>query len=185
MEWTSPILSFVDFSLVPQFSKFKWNIWMQNIEVGDLKIAQNYKTPLTVISPSTTCLLLGAGRRPSQGSASVFCFYFWCSEFPELCSVTKPKPGLSLGTKVKILLHHSHWFSLRSSGVGRYWSGKVGYWCFFGFFLFINSSPRLSLYRHIVAIKATIDKQSPNAKLLCLNISNEVEISSFWSWQKI
>ena len=30
-----------------------------------------------------------------------------CSEFPELCSVTKPKLGLSLGTKVKILLHHT------------------------------------------------------------------------------
>ena len=46
-------------------------------------------------------------------------------------------------------------------------------------FSFINSSPRLTLYRHIVAVKATIDKQSPHAKLLCLNISNEVEISSF------
>ena len=56
---------------------------------------------------------------------------------------------------------------------------------FFGFFLFINSSPRLALYRHIVAVKATIDKQSPHAKLLFLNISNEVEISSFCSWQKI
>ena len=29
------------------------------------------------------------------------------SEFPELCSVTKPKLGLSLGTKVKILLHRT------------------------------------------------------------------------------
>ena len=48
-----------------------------------------------------------------------------------------------------------------------------------GVFLFINSSPRIILYRHIVAVKATIDKQSPHAKLLCLNISNEVEISSF------
>ena len=46
-------------------------------------------------------------------------------------------------------------------------------------FFFINSSPPLTLYRHIVAVKATIDKQSPHAKLLCLNISNEVEISSF------
>ena len=50
---------------------------------------------------------------------------------------------------------------------------------FFGSFLFINSSPRLTLYRHIVAVEATIDKQSPHAKLLCLNISNEIEISSF------
>ena len=50
---------------------------------------------------------------------------------------------------------------------------------FFGFFLFINSSPRLTLYRHIVAVKVTIDKQSPHAKLLCLNISNEVEIRRF------
>ena len=49
----------------------------------------------------------------------------------------------------------------------------------FGFFLFINSSLRLTLYRHIVAVKAPINKQSPQAKLLCLSISNEVEISSF------
>ena len=58
-------------------------------------------------------LLLRAGRRPSQ-----VLILFWCSEFPELCSVTKPKLGLSLGTKVKISLHHSHRFSLRLSGVG-------------------------------------------------------------------
>ena len=50
---------------------------------------------------------------------------------------------------------------------------------FWLFFLFINSSPPLTLYRHIVAVKATIDKQSPHTKLLCLNISNEVEISLF------
>ena len=50
---------------------------------------------------------------------------------------------------------------------------------FLDFFLFINSSLALTSYRHIVAVKATIDKQSPHAKLLCLNISNEVEISSF------
>ena len=50
---------------------------------------------------------------------------------------------------------------------------------FFGFFLLINSISRLTLYRHIVAAKATIDMQSPHAKLLCLNISNEVEISPF------
>ena len=49
----------------------------------------------------------------------------------------------------------------------------------FGFFHFINSSLPLTLYSHIVAVKAMIDKQSPYAKLLCLNISNEVEISSF------
>ena len=36
---------------------------------------------------------------------------------------------------------------------------------FFGFFLFILSPPRHTLYRHI-AVKATIDKQSPHAKLL-------------------
>ena len=45
--------------------------------------------------------------------------------------------------------------------------------------LFIHSPQRYTLYRHIVAVKATIDKQSSHAKLLCLNISNEVEISSF------
>ena len=73
--------------------------------------------------------LLGAGRRPSQGAASVFCYLcfllfvfcylcFLCSEFPELCSVTKPKLGLRLGTKVKICCTiDSRW---RSSGVGRY-----------------------------------------------------------------
>ena len=47
----------------------------------------------------TFVLLLGAGRRPSQGSASVFCYYYFlcflCSEFParvrlqSLNSVTK------------------------------------------------------------------------------------------------
>ena len=47
---------------------------------------------------------------------------------------------------------------------------------FWLFFHSINSSPRLTLYRHIVAVKAMIDKQSPRAKLLCLNISNEVEM---------
>ena len=45
-------------------------------------------------------LLLGAGRRPRQGSASVFCYYYYflcflCSEFParlqSLNSVTKPE----------------------------------------------------------------------------------------------
>ena len=29
-----------------------------------------------------TFSLLGAGRRPSQGFASVFWFHFWCSESP-------------------------------------------------------------------------------------------------------
>ena len=92
------------------------------------------------------------------------------------CSATKPKLGLSLGTKVKICCTiDSRW---RSSGVGRYWLGRLDIdVC--GFFLLINSSPRLTLNKHIVAAKATIDKQSPHAKLLCLNISNEVEISSF------
>ena len=50
---------------------------------------------------------------------------------------------------------------------------------FLAFFLYINSSPPHTLYRHIVAVKATIDKQSPHTKLLRLNISNEVEISPF------
>ena len=63
---------------------------------------------------------------------------FWIS-----CAVTKPKLGLSLGTKVKILLHHSHRFALHSSGVGRYWSGKVEYWCFLAFFLFLLCSDPL------------------------------------------
>ena len=36
---------------------------------------------------------------------------------------------------------------------------------FFGFFLLINSSSRLTLYRHIVAVRATIDMQSPHAVL--------------------
>ena len=53
-------------------------------------------------------LLLGAVKRPIQGFASVFCYYylyFLCFKFPELCSVTKPKLGLSLGTKSGNLLH--------------------------------------------------------------------------------
>ena len=59
--------------------------------------------------PTAPFFLLGAVRRPSQGFASVFCYYylcFLCSKFPELCSVTKPKLGLSLGTKSENLLHH-------------------------------------------------------------------------------
>ena len=36
---------------------------------------------------------------------------------------------------------------------------------FFGFFLLINSSPHLTLYGHIVAVKATIDMQSPQYRL--------------------
>ena len=51
----------------------------------------------------------------------------------------------------------------------------------FWLFSFLLNRPRNLhlIYRHIVAVKATIDKQSPHAKLLCLNIPNEVEISSF------
>ena len=60
---------------------------------------------------------------------------FWISY-----AVTKPKLRLSLDTKKKSLLHHSHRFSLHSRGVGSYWSGKVGYWCFLAFFLFILCS---------------------------------------------
>ena len=68
-------------------------------------------------------LLLGAGRRPSQGFASVFS-YFSGPEgarvkvsplfFRIICGVLNFLSGykaktriLSLGTKVKILLHHS------------------------------------------------------------------------------
>ena len=52
---------------------------------------------------------------------------------------------------------------------------------FFGFFLFINSSARYTsvIQTHRFVVKATIDGKSPHAKLLCLNISNEVEVSSF------
>ena len=64
-------------------------------------------------------LLLGAVRRPSQGFASV-CFLllllFVFSVLQISCAVTKPKLGLSLGTKVKICcITVSHW---RSSEVG-------------------------------------------------------------------
>ena len=37
---------------------------------------------------------------------------------------------------------------------------------FWLFFPFINSSPPLTLYRHIIVVKATIDKQSPHAKIV-------------------
>ena len=49
----------------------------------------------------------------------------------------------------------------------------------FGLFSFYYLSLQLTLYRHIIAVKATNDKQGPHTKLLCLNISNEVEIWSF------
>ena len=86
------------------------------------------------------------------------------SEFPEFCSVTKPKLGLSLGTKVKILLHHTVVIDSRCVRVELedIDQERLDIDVFFGFFLFINSSPRLTLYRHIVAVKATIDKQSPH-----------------------
>ena len=57
-------------------------------------------------------LLLGAGRRPSQGSASVFCYYylcFLCSEFParlqSLNPVTMPgniQRGRKAGRRYKV-----------------------------------------------------------------------------------
>ena len=87
------------------------------------------------------------------------------------CEVTKPKLGLSLGTKVKICCTTA---SLELEDIDQ--EGWI--LMLFGFFLLIYSSSGLTLYRHIVAVKATIDMQSPHAKLLCLNISNEVEISS-------
>ena len=126
--------------------------------------------------------LLGAVRRPSQGIASVFCFYLWfsCPKFParlqspnsDWAWVLKWKfvaPQFLAGVRMEFEdIDQEGWILM-----------------FFGFFLLINSSSRLTLYRHIVAVRATIDMQSPHAKLLCLNISNEVEISPFWSWQKI
>ena len=77
------------------------------------------------------------------------------------CAVTKPNFGSGVRVELKDI-DQEGWILM-----------------FFGFFLLINLSPQLTLYRHIVAVKATIDMQSPHAKLLCLNISNEVEISSF------
>ena len=60
---------------------------------------------------------------------------FWIS-----CAVTRPKLGLSLGTKVKICCTiDSRWLS---SAVGRYWAGRLDV-DVFGFFLLINSSSRL------------------------------------------
>ena len=94
------------------------------------------------------------------------------------CAVTKPKLGLSLGTKVKICCTTPQFLAgVRVELEDIDQEGWI--LMFFGFFPLINSSARLTLYRHIVAVKATIDMQSPHAKLLCLNISNEVEISSF------
>ena len=72
-------------------------------------IAWGRRAPESRFRPCFLLLLLGAVRRPSQGFASVFGYnylYFLCSKFPELCSVTKPKLGLSLGTKNGNSLHH-------------------------------------------------------------------------------
>ena len=93
-------------------------------------------------------LLLGAVRRPSQHFASVFCYYCVCL----------PIHGI-LPWSIYQDIDQEGWILI-----------------IFGFFLLINSFSRLTLYRHIFAVKATIDMQSPHAKLLCLNISNEVEI---------
>ena len=81
---------------------------------------------------------------------------------------------------MKILLHHTevidfHCVRVELEDIDQERLDIDVFWLF----LFISSSPRLTLYRHIVAVTATIDKQNPHAKLLCLNISNEVEISSF------
>ena len=72
-------------------------------------------------------LLLGAVRRPSQCFASVFCYYlcFPCSKCPKLCSVTKPKLGLGLGTKSEKLLLHR--FSLAFEWSWKILVRKVGY----------------------------------------------------------
>ena len=59
-------------------------------------ISQSHDWECPSLSPHILLiLLLGAGRRPCQGSTSVFCYYYlWCSRFParlqSLNSVTKP-----------------------------------------------------------------------------------------------
>ena len=128
-------------------------------------------------------LLPGAVRHPSQGFASVFCYYylcFPCSKFP--ARLQSPNSDWAWVLKWKFVAPQF----LAGVRVGLEDIDQEGWiLMFFGFFLLISSSSRLTLYRHIVAVKATIDMQSPHAKLLFLNISNEVEIPSFWSWQKI
>ena len=53
------------------------------------------------------------------------------------CAVTKPKLGLSLGTKVKICCTiDSRW---RSSGVGRYRAGRLDIDVFLAFFFQLSS----------------------------------------------
>ena len=53
---------------------------------------------------------------------------------------------------------------------------------FFGFFIFINSSPRLTFYRHIVAVKATIDKLESARKIVVLE---HIQRGRNFVWQKI
>ena len=94
------------------------------------------------VEDSTPDLLLGAGRRLSQGFASVFCFYFGVLNFLNFARLQSLNSDWAWVLKWKFCCTmHSHRFSLRSSGVGRYWSGKVGYWYFLPFF-FLLIRPR-------------------------------------------
>ena len=52
---------------------------------------------------------------------------------------------------------------------------------FFGFFRFINSSPRLTLYRHIVAVKATIDIKAESTRMLKPRVQAVVTASCYLS----
>ena len=64
--------------------------------------------------------------------------------------------SVSLGTRVEISITPPFSSCESTSKI----AGKVGY-LFFGI-----SPPPHTLYRHIVAVKATIDKQSPHGKLM-------------------
>ena len=79
------------------------------------------------------------GRR-SQGSASVLCFYFSCSKFPELCSVTKPnsvtKP--KLGRACVRLGYIPRGKKFRGFEAGRSYKVVAGY--------FGNSAFRITVY---------------------------------------
>ena len=94
-------------------------------------------------------------REPSLGfnSGSFFSVGSRC------CAHASPRArniSLSLGTKVELL----------SSTVDFEDSRKGWILMFFGISRFIFSPPPHTLYKHIVAVKVTIDKQSPHAKWL-------------------
>ena len=84
------------------------------------------------VSPWPISHLITRGRKAPESRFRLWVLLLLLVVFWISCAVTKPKLGLSLGTKVKICCTiDSLW---RSSAVGRYWAGRLDidvFWLFF------------------------------------------------------